>query len=90
MSRNLPAQPNLEHLKNQAKVHLDELRTTNPAAQLADALHAIAKAWDGPRAFETTASQNRAVVGRGRYEVSEDGGSLVITSERQRIVCSRG
>ena len=43
MSRQLPAQPNLEHLKKQAKAMLEELTRENPNAKLADALHAIAR-----------------------------------------------
>ena len=42
MSRNLPARPNLEFLKNEAKARLDELRRADPRAQLADAQHALA------------------------------------------------
>jgi Glyoxalase superfamily protein len=45
MSRQLPPRPNLEHLKNQAKDLLDELKQTDPLAQLADALHAVAGAY---------------------------------------------
>jgi hypothetical protein len=43
MSRQLPERPNLEHLKNQAKDLLDELQRQNPAAQLADAQHSLAR-----------------------------------------------
>ena len=43
MSRQLPSQPNLEHLKKQAKSRLAELQTQNPQAKLADALHATAR-----------------------------------------------
>jgi len=43
MSRNLPPHPNLEHLKKQAKDLLHELKQENPALQLADAQHAIAR-----------------------------------------------
>jgi hypothetical protein len=43
MSRELPARPNLEHLKNQAKDLLRELQRPDPAAQLADAQHALAR-----------------------------------------------
>lgn len=43
MSRPLPTRPNLEHLKKQAKELLDDLQRQNPDAQLADALHAIAR-----------------------------------------------
>jgi hypothetical protein len=42
MSRNLPARPNLEYLKNEAKDRLDDLRRTDPRAQLADAQFALA------------------------------------------------
>jgi len=37
MSRNLPARPNLDYLKKEAKDRLDDLRRTDPSAQLADA-----------------------------------------------------
>jgi hypothetical protein len=43
MSRDLPLHPNLEHLRNQAKERLRQLRLQDPALQLADALHAIAR-----------------------------------------------
>lgn len=43
MSRNLPARPNLEYLKKEAKQRLDVLRRHDPAAQLADAQHVVAK-----------------------------------------------
>ena len=43
MSRALPAHPNLEHLKKQAKDRLPGLRRQDPAAQLADAQHAVAR-----------------------------------------------
>jgi hypothetical protein len=43
MSRDLPAHPNLEHLKNQAKDLLPQLQARNPALKLADAQHAIAR-----------------------------------------------
>jgi hypothetical protein len=43
MSRILPARPNLEHLKKQARGRLSELRRDDPAAQLSDALHAAAR-----------------------------------------------
>ena len=43
MSRDLPARPNLEHLKNQAKDLLPELQRQDPSAQLADAQHALAR-----------------------------------------------
>jgi len=43
MSRKLPARPNLEFLKNEAKDRLDDLRRTDPRAQLADAQFALAQ-----------------------------------------------
>ena len=43
MSRILPANPSLEHLKNQAKDLLRALQQGRPDAQLADAQHAIAR-----------------------------------------------
>jgi hypothetical protein len=43
MSRNLPARPNLEYLKKEAKSLLDALLQRDPAAQLADAQHALAR-----------------------------------------------
>lgn len=43
MSRRLPAHPNLEHLKKQAKDLLADLRRQNPAAKLADAQQAVAR-----------------------------------------------
>lgn len=43
MSRNLPARPNLEYLKNEAKDRLDDLRRADPRAQLSDAQFALAQ-----------------------------------------------
>jgi hypothetical protein len=43
MSRNLPARPNLEYLKKEAKERLDDLRRSDPRAQLADAQFAVAQ-----------------------------------------------
>ena len=43
MSRVLPARPNLEYLKNQAKDLLPDLRRQYPEAKLADAQHAVAR-----------------------------------------------
>ena len=48
MSRQLPARPNLEHLKNQAKDLLDDLVKREPQAKLADALHALAREYGFP------------------------------------------
>ena len=43
MSRTLPQQPNLEHLRKQAKALLVELQQRDPTLQLADAQHALAR-----------------------------------------------
>ena len=43
MSRDLPARPNLDHLKKQAKELLQALKQQDPDAQLADAQHALAR-----------------------------------------------
>ena len=43
MSRELPRQPNLEHLRKQAKDLLDEMQQRDPSARLADAQHALAR-----------------------------------------------
>lgn len=43
MSRELPARPNLDHLKKQAKDLLRERQVQDPSAQLADAQHALAR-----------------------------------------------
>ena len=43
MSRDLPSNPNLEHLKKQAKALLEKLRQRNADATLVDAQHALAR-----------------------------------------------
>jgi hypothetical protein len=43
MSRHLPAQPNLEYLKKEAKALLDLQRSRHPDWKLADAQHALAR-----------------------------------------------
>jgi len=43
VSRNLPARPNLEFLKKEAKGLLDDLRRSNPTAQLSDAQFALSR-----------------------------------------------
>lgn len=45
MSRTLPARPNLEYLKKEAKDHLDELRRSRSDAQLSDAQFALARGY---------------------------------------------
>jgi hypothetical protein len=43
MSQHLPAHPNLDHLRKQAKALLGDLVSRNPNAKLADALHEVAR-----------------------------------------------
>jgi hypothetical protein len=43
MSSELPARPNLDHLKKQAKDRLIQLRQRAPGARLADAQHVLAR-----------------------------------------------
>jgi len=48
MSRDLPTTPNLEHLRKQAKHRLAEMQRENPALQLADAQHVLAREYGFP------------------------------------------
>ena len=48
MSRDLPPNPNLEHLKKQAKALLETLRQQNVDATLVDAQHALAREYGFP------------------------------------------
>jgi len=48
MSRDLPSNPNLEHLKKQAKALLEKLRQRNADATLVDAQHALAREYGFP------------------------------------------
>ena len=48
MSRDLPPNPNLEHLKKQAKALLDMLRQQKADATLVDAQHALAREYGFP------------------------------------------
>jgi len=48
MSRDLPARPNLDHLKKQAKELLQSLREQDPDAQLVGAQHALAREYGFP------------------------------------------
>jgi hypothetical protein len=48
MSRDLPPNPNLEHLKKQAKALLEQLRKQNADATLVDAQHALAREYGFP------------------------------------------
>jgi ankyrin repeat protein len=62
--RALPAQPNLEHLKNEAKQRLKALRGGNPATKLAEAQLVVARdygfaSWRQLKAHVETASADR-------------------------------
>jgi len=48
MSRELPTTPNLEYLRKQAKHRLAEMQRENPALQLADAQHTLAREYGFP------------------------------------------
>ena len=48
MSHSLPARPDLEHLRKQAKALLQELRARDPGVKLADALHLVARQYGFP------------------------------------------
>lgn len=48
MSRDLPPNPNLEHLKKQAKALLEKIRQQNANATLVDAQHALAREYGFP------------------------------------------
>ena len=48
MSQPLPARPDLEHLRKQAKALLDDLRARYPEAKLAEALHLVARRYGFP------------------------------------------
>ena len=45
--------------------------------------------WRGPYVVETTAAKDGQPAGWGRYEVSADGQTLIITGENQRVVLRR-
>jgi Glyoxalase superfamily protein len=80
MSRNLPAHPNLEHLRKQAKDLLPELQQQDPDSKLADAQHAIAREygfvnWPALKAhvesLPRTADQESPFAGTWRADVSK-------------------
>ena len=70
MSRELPAQPNLEYLKKEAKDLLDARRPQHPGWKLADAQHALAleygfESWPKLRVHvESRQPESRPVAGR--------------------------
>jgi hypothetical protein len=64
--------------------------TVDGVERVFDYGYAMTASWQGPNVIETLATQNGAVVGRGRYEVSADRQTLTVTGEQQRIVLNRG
>ena len=42
--------------------------------------------WHGPHVLETEAKKDGQIVGWGKYEVSEDGKTLTISGDEQKIV----
>lgn len=66
MARTLPPNPNLDHLKKQAKALLSSLRRRNPGAKLAEAQRAIAETygfrdWTGIKTHVETLSTAKSV-----------------------------
>ena len=64
--RRLPARPNLEYLKNEAKRRLHAQRATQPAAKLAEVQHQVAREYgfanwrDGFRSVESRHAGGRS------------------------------
>jgi len=79
MSRTLPARPDLEHLRKQAKQLLNEWRREPRGAQLVDAQHALAQeygfpSWPKLKAFveaQAAASTTSPLVGRWQANVGK-------------------
>jgi len=46
-------------------------------------------AWEGERVLSATVMKNGALVGWGRYELSADGRSLTVVTNRMRILFER-
>jgi hypothetical protein len=55
-ARQLPAKPNLEHLKNEAKQRLESLRASSPTAKLAEVQHQLAREYGFPNWRELKAA----------------------------------
>jgi hypothetical protein len=60
MSRELPARPNLEFLKKEAKDRLPELQLRDPSAQLSDAQYQLARDWRSAWLFDPVALSRSA------------------------------
>ncbi len=51
--------------------------------------YALVAKWDGSRVLKTEAKKDGQIVGWGKYEVSDDGKTLTISGDDQRIVLDR-
>jgi len=79
VDKKLPARPNLEHLRGQAKARLAALKARDRSARLADAQHAVArengfKSWP---ALTRHVEQLRALEGEWRFSALEVDGQTV-------------
>jgi hypothetical protein len=77
MSRQLPARPNLDHLRKQAKELLQSARARHPAWQLADAQHALARgygfsSWPALKAHVDALVADAAVPASAHVGASDD------------------
>ena len=92
MAKKLPARPNLEHLRGQAKTRLAELKKRNARARLADAQLAVArecgfKSWP---ALTRHVEHLRALEGEWRFLSLEIEGSAVPRGKQGVALCSVG
>ena len=94
MSRELPARPNLEHLKKQAKERLRERQQTRPDTQLADAQHEIAReygfsSWPALHAHVADAIGDRAThVLAGIWVWEADAGAIIEPDAHRGVTLS--
>lgn len=82
VSKKLPARPNLDHLRRQAKVRLPALRRTDPAARLADAQLAVAResGFSSWPALSRYVQHLRELEGEWQFETLETDGTRVPSS----------
>jgi hypothetical protein len=88
MSRDLPAQPNLEHLKKQAKDRLAQLRQQSRTAKLADAQHALAREY-GFRSWAALKAHVESLAHNYRFERYTPEARRVLYFSRDEA-CKRG
>jgi hypothetical protein len=58
-------------------------------ARTAENGYTVKAEWAGARAFETVATKDGQIVGQGKYEISEDGGTMTITGPEQTIILGK-